>query len=307
MLVISEWIPDDSLDWLRSQEISFLYDPRLYQNAEALSEALGQARGLVVRNRTQVTASLLAAGPELRAVGRLGVGLDNLDLAACQQRGVTVIVPRGANAPSVVEYVVGALLWHYRAWAEWLADTKNGIWNRQRGGQEIYGKTVGIVGYGDIGHRVEEALRALGANILVFDPHLGPFDRAVMQHHVCRSDTLASLLEQSDVVTLHAPLNPSTFHLLDDEMLRHMHPHAVLINTARGDLIDEIALAAHLERRRFDRVILDVRAEEPPPLPDALAAYDDRVWLTPHIAGMSHPAQDRIAQGVFIEISRYLI
>lgn len=307
MMVITEWIPPASLSWLNANKIAYLYDPLLYQNVERLTQILPKATILLVRNRTVVNPGLLDRSLQLRAVGRLGVGLDNIDLAACQKRGIAVVVPKGANAPSVVEYVVAALLRHYRPWTSWFSTAPHGVWTRQAGGDEIYDKTIGIVGYGDIGHRVAEALIALGARILVYDPHLGPFDRAIMQRRVGQSDTLAALLERSNVVTLHAPLNSSTFHLLNDKMLYQMREDAVLVNTARGHLIDETALEAHLARGRFGRVILDVRAEEPPKDPDPLARYPDRVWLTPHVAGLSEPAQGRIVEGVFRQITPYLI
>ncbi len=306
MLVISEWVPDDSLNGLRTKDIAFLYDPDLYRNPVALGEALHLAQGLVVRNRTHVTETLLHRAPQLRAVGRLGVGLDNIDVPACREQGIALVVPRGANAPSVVEYVVRALLSHYRPWTPLCSDMQKGLWNRQPDGEEICGKVVGIVGYGDIGHRVGEALSALGTTIWAYDPHLGAFDRAVMHHHVHRANTLFELLRESDIVTLHAPLNASTFHMLNQETLAHCRQNAVLINTARGDLIDEIALVDHLDRNRFDRVILDVRAKEPPAVPDALTQYHDRVWLTPHIAGVTEPAQRRITEWVFQEIAQYL-
>ncbi len=307
MLVITEWIPPAGLRWLNDKQIPHLYDPLLHQDLEPLRHALQNATGLVVRNRTLVTKELLDKAPKLRAVGRLGVGLDNIDLAACHAKGVAVVVPKGANAPSVVEYVTAALLGHYRPWNPWFQASLYSGWDRQAGGGEIYDKTVGIVGYGDIGHRVAEALTALGAHIMVFDPHLGPFDRAIMQHRVCRSDTLEYLLEHSDVVTLHAPLNSSTFHMLNDPMLTRMQEDAVLVNTARGQLIDETALVAHVERGRLARVILDVRAKEPPEEPDSLARYTDRVWLTPHIAGLSEPAQARVVKGVLRELTNYLV
>lgn len=306
MLVITEWVSPASCQWLSEKQIPYVYNPLLYRDLESLSQVLQTATGLLVRNQTMVTNELLDKAPQLRVVGRLGVGLDNIDLLACHARGVAVVVPKGANAPSVVEYVVAAILGHYRPWAPWFLASPRGAWNRQAGGGEIYGKTIGIVGYGDIGHRVAEALTALGARIMVFDPHLGPFDRAIMQHRVCRADTLASLLERSNVITLHAPLNSSTFHMLNDSMLTYMGEDTVLVNTARGQLIDETALVAHLERHRFGRVILDVRAEEPPKEPDPLTRYPDRVWLTPHIAGLSEPAQARIVEGVFRQMVPYL-
>ncbi len=304
MFLISEWIAPQGLTWLVEHGIEFEYHPTLHENPDVLCDYLKTACALIVRNQTQVNARLLSRAPYLRAIGRLGVGLDNIDVNACRERNIQIITARGANAPAVVEFVVSALLWHYRPWTEWVEETRRGQWNRRHGGGELLGKTVGIVGLGDIGRRVAETLLTFGCHLWGYDPRVGPYDSLVSTHHMQKVQDLSVLLAQSDVVTLHAQLTPKTRHLINESALDVMRQNAVLLNTARGELIDERALARQLSQGKFSRVILDVREIEPPPQPDPLAEFGERVWLTPHLAGLSDPALERTSLMILEEISR---
>lgn len=305
MILVSEWMDDRGLDLLQQVPRPFVYEPEIWSDSVRLKDFLGEAEALVVRNNTRVTPDLLDAAPLLKVVGRLGVGLDNIDLDACQSRRVTVVYARGANAIPVVEYVVGALLYSMRPWIDWSHRTKQGAWQRRLGGHEVYSKALGVIGLGDIGSRVARVTRALGMHVLVYDPHLAPFHALVADGTVSPVGTLPDILQQSDVITLHAPLRPDTYHLLNADTLAHLKPGALIINTARGGLVDETALLTLLEEGQVGGAFLDVREVEPPPLPDPLATFPE-VRLTPHLAGLTDEALVRTTALVLEDVIRVL-
>ncbi len=305
MILVSEWMDDRGLGLLKEVPRAYTYEPEIWSDKSRLKDLLIDAEAWIVRNNTQVTPELLDAAPGLKVVGRLGVGLDNIDLDACQARRITVVYARGANAIPVVEYVIGALLHYMRPWVDWSHRTKQGTWQRRLGGHEVYGKTLGVVGLGDIGSRVARAARVLGMQVLVYDPHLAPFHALVADGTVSPAETLPALLGQSDAVTLHAPLRPDTYHLLDQHTLSGLKPGALLINTARGRLIDEAALLTLLEQGRMGGAYLDVRESEPPTLPDPLASFPE-VRLTPHLAGLTDEALVRTTTLVLEDVMRVL-
>ena len=215
-IVISEFMDQDAIrDILGGFDVH--YDPALCDKPADLSAALAQARALIVRNRTQVRADLLAAGPQLKCIGRLGVGLDNIDMDACKARGIAVYPATGANEVSVAEYVMGAIIILMRGAFYASADVVAGKWPRNDLiGREIAGKRLGLVGFGGNARATAARALALGMTVTAFDPHV-PADHAAWRQPagtVIRSD-FADLLSQSDVVSVHAPLTPQTRNLLD--------------------------------------------------------------------------------------------
>lgn len=303
-VVISELAWPQAVDRLRSVA-EVVYEEDLWRREGALRDHLADADALIVRNQTQVTAGLLAAGPRLRVVGRLGVGLDNIDLEAARARGVRVVFARNANAVAVAEYVFAAMLAVSRRLAEATASVRAGGWDRRLfTGTELHGKTLGIVGLGDIGSRLAHRAQAFGMRVLAADPLATDSSFAVAEFGVRRAD-LQTLLAESDFVSLHVPLTRETAHLLNGERLSLMKPGAWLINTARGGVIDEAALAAALRAGRPAGAVLDVREQEPPGANDPLAALPN-VILTPHVAGITHESQARTAEMVAADVLRVL-
>ncbi|MCY0878389.1 MAG: hydroxyacid dehydrogenase [Firmicutes bacterium] len=305
MILVTEWLDPEALALLNTLSWPNRYDPEAWQDPQRLAQHMAEAEGLVVRNATQVTAALLEAAPRLKVIGRLGVGLDNIDLEACQAHRVSVVYARGANAISVVEYVLGALLFSFRPWLTWVQETKDGFWNRSHSGRELHGKTLGVVGLGDIGSRVARAARFLGMVVEGYDPHLAPFHALIADNTVMPQASLEDLVARADAITLHAPLRPENAHLLNRDTFRALKPGAVLINTARGGLIDEAALLAALQESRLGPVFLDVREQEPPAIPDPLAAFPN-VYLTPHIAGLTVESHARTTRLVLEDVVRVL-
>ena len=302
-IVISEFMDEAAVDWLRAR-FDVLYDPGLVDDRPRL-EGLGAGlRGLIVRNRTQVDAALLAAWPGLRAVGRLGVGLDNIDTAACEARGVAVLPATGGNTVSVAEYVITAVLVLRRG--AWLgsAEVLAGGWPRQRMmGLELAGARLGLVGFGAIARAVAERALALGMEVAGHDPHLAAGDPAWAG--VSRCATLEALLEGSDALSLHVPLTEATRGLFDAGRIARMKPGAVLVNTARGGIVDEAALAAALVSGHLGGAALDVFAEEPLAAGSPLAEAPNLI-ATPHIAGVTRESNTRISWITVENVARAL-
>ncbi len=273
-----------------------LHDPRLAEAPARLAGALAEARALIVRDRVQVDATLLATAPRLAVIGRLGAGLHAIDLAACRARGVEVIPATGANADSVAEYVMLAIgqLLRGGAFAA-TAAVASGAWPRAElgRGREIRGKTLGIIGFGDIGRRVARLARAFGMHVVAHDPVL-PEGHAGWTETPTERLALAALLARSDAVTLHVPPVAATRGLLSAAAIAAMKPSAVLVNTAGGAVVEEAALAAALRTGRIAGAALDIFEAEPLPPGSPLAGCPNLI-LSPHVAGMTVESNSRVS------------
>jgi (S)-sulfolactate dehydrogenase len=293
-VVISEFMDGPAVDALAARfEVD--YRPLLVDHPAALESALPFADALIVRNRTQVRGRLLDAAASLKVIGRLGVGLDNIDVATCERRGIRVIPATGANAESVAEYVITAALGGLRGAFFSTRAVEAGTWPRQMlsQGREAAGKVLGIVGLGNIGQLTARKAAAIGMRVIAHDAFLAADAEAWRDvEHPPR--TLDELLAESDVVSLHVPLTPQTRGLLGRERLARMKRDAVLINTARGGLVDEAALAAMLREGRLGAAALDVFEREPLPAGSPLTGAP-RLLLTPHIAGITVEANERVS------------
>ncbi len=293
-IVISEFI-DDEAATLLNQAYAVTLDPGLVDDRPRLLARLADADALIVRNRTLVDAGLLAAAPRLKVVGRLGVGLDNIDLPACQARDIAVFPATGANAQAVAEYVIAATLILLRGGYGETKAVSAGLWPRTAlgKGREAAGKTLGIVGFGGIGQLTARLARGLGLSVVAYDPLQdagAPAYRALSVAPV----GLDELLAMSDVISLHLPLNADTRSLFDAARLERIKPGAILINTARGGIVDEAALARLLRDGRLAGAALDVFADEPLP-PGSPLADVPNLLLTPHIAGLTVESNSRVS------------
>jgi len=291
-IVITEFMDRAAVARLSARHET-LYDPGLGEDPARLVPSLGAARALIVRNRTQVRAALLETAPALTCVGRLGVGLDNIDTEACARRGIAVFPATGANDASVAEYVVTAALILLRG--AWLrsADVAAGDWPRAAMmGCEIGGKTLGLVGFGGIARETAMRARALGMRVVAHDPYLEISDPCWTGTE--RGD-LDQVLAQADVVSLHVPMTDTTRHLMDAARLAQMKRGAILINAARGGVVDEAALVAALREGRIAGAALDVYETEPLDAEAGAAFAGLNILLTPHIAGVTVEANTRVS------------
>ena len=286
-VVVTELIWPQGLEVL-SQLGEVVYDPQLWKDP-ALDRKLAAADALIVRNQTKVTPELISACPNLKVIGRLGVGLDNIDLAAARELSIPVVFAKNANAISVAEYVVAAILSFSRKLYLATEDVKKGNWNRQLfTGNEIYGRTLGLIGIGEIGTRLALRAKAFGMNIVGYDPFLAPYELVIKDAGV-KLLSLEEVLAGADFLSLHVPLSNATRNLIDARRLNLMKPTAYIINTARGGIIDEAALYEALKNNRLAGAALDVLAIEPPTGSPMLELGN--VLISPHIAGLTEEAQ----------------
>lgn len=301
MIAEDLWVP---LPYWLKEKYEVVYEPSLYADLDRLRDELRYASALVVRNQTKVDESLLSVSPNLKVIGRLGVGLDNIDLAGCRNRNVQVIVARGCNANAVAEYVIASMFVYARFLHRCDQSVRQGLWDRQMAtGTEISGKTLGLIGVGDIGQRVAIRARAMGMRVLAYDPLLYEANMLVQDFDVEQRE-LDYVLSESDFVSVHVPLTPETRHLLGREELKKMKPTSVLINTARGGVVDEGALEELLVEQPLRFAVLDVREVEPPSR-DRLSALPNTL-LTPHIAGITRESSVRVSNFILQGVDAFL-
>jgi (S)-sulfolactate dehydrogenase len=293
-IVITEFIDERALPALRAKH-ELVYDPKLVDDQQRLLKEAASADAIIVRNRTQVRGELLAALQRCRVVGRLGVGLDNIDVPACEARGVKVIPATGANALSVAEYVIASAMLLLRGAYQSTATVAAGQWPRNAlsNGREVAGKTLGLIGFGSIGQLTARLAQGLGMQVTAFDTMMSAGDPAFSSSGV-RGVTLDQLIAAADVISLHVPLVDSTRNLFDARRIASMKPGAVLINSARGGIVDEVALAAALKSGALGGAAIDVFDKEPLPAAEHFNECPN-LLLTPHIAGVSAESNERVS------------
>jgi (S)-sulfolactate dehydrogenase len=292
-IVITEFMDEEALAAIPTRH-GVLYDAKLVDRPADLMREAASAKALIVRNRTQVRGELLAAAKALKVVGRLGVGLDNIDMDACKARDIEVFPATGANDLSVAEWVICTAMMMLRGAYLSTADVVAGAWPRNRlMGRELSGKVMGVVGYGAIAREVVTRANALGMHCIAFDPYL-PDDHPAW--HMAKRHGLEPLLREADVVSLHVPLNEGTANMIDAVRLKRMKRDAILLNAARGGVVDEAALAAALKAGEIGGAALDVFAEEPVSAARGEVFRDcPNLLLTPHIAGVTQESNVRVS------------
>ena len=271
---------------------------------DLLDTALPGAHALLVRSDTTVTADHIARAPHLRVIGRAGSGVDNIDVEAATRRGVLVLNAPGANTISAAEHTIALLLALLHRIPRASASMAEGRWERKHlSGTELYGKCLGVIGFGRIGARVAEIARALGMTIVAHDPLLVPEQLAAAG---VQPLSLDDLLATADIVSLHLPLTGATRHLINRARLKAMKPGAILVNTARGGLVDHEALLEAVLSGELAGVALDVFETEPLPA-DSPLRRSERFLLTPHLAASTEEAQARAATEICGYVRDFLL
>jgi (S)-sulfolactate dehydrogenase len=304
-ILISEFMDEAAVATLRN-DFDVAHDATLVDRRAELLTKLADVDALIVRNRTQVNAEILAAAPKLKVVGRLGVGLDNIDLPACMARKVEVIPATGANALAVAEYVIATAMMLLRGVYSSTSAVTAGHWPRAplSNGREIGGKVMGIVGFGGIGRLTAQLAKGMGMRVIATDPMIDA-NATVWNDAGVTCRTLDQLLAESDVVSLHIPLLPETRNLLNAQRLAMMKTDAVLINSARGSIVDETALVAALRAKRLGGAALDVFDEEPMKAGSPLTDCPNLI-LTPHIGGVTAEANTRVGTMIAARVAAFL-
>jgi D-3-phosphoglycerate dehydrogenase len=299
-IVIADSLPASAADVLR--HAGWTVDAKSGRKPDELMRDLGAADALIVRSATPVTAALIESAPKLRVIARAGTGVDNVDVAAATARGILVMNAAGANSISVAELAVGLMLALARAIPAADASMKQGVWEKKRFmGTELRGKLLGVVGFGRIGREVAARARAFGMEVLAYDPFIA--SRAAEAAAVPLVE-LDDLLARADFVTLHVPALPETRHLIDAARLAKMKKGVRIVNTARGELIDEGALADAIESGHVGGAALDVFDPEPPT--DRRLASLPQVVVTPHIAASTVEGQELVGSETAIQVRDYL-
>jgi (S)-sulfolactate dehydrogenase len=293
-IVITEFMDERGVERLAARH-DVLYDPALVQDAPRLLREAAECDALIVRNLTQVRGDLLAALRHCKVVGRLGVGLDNIDVTGCEAKGMRVIPATGANALSVAEYVIATAMLLLRGAYGATEAVAAGKWPRSAlgNGREISGKTMGIVGFGGIGQLVARLAQGLGMKVIAFDAMLN-YDAPVFAQTGVKFARLDQVLTTADVVTLHVPLTDSTRGMVNAACIAAMKPGACLINTSRGHIVDVQAVASALKDGNLGGAALDVFDVEPMPAAEFFEGCPGLI-LTPHISGVSLESNERVS------------
>ncbi|WP_297064602.1 hydroxyacid dehydrogenase [Thermococcus sp.] len=300
-VLVAAPLHEKAVEVLKKAGFEVLYEE--YPDEDRLIELVKDVEAIIVRSKPKVTRKVIENAPKLKVIGRAGVGLDNIDLEAAKEMGIKVVNSPGASSRSVAELVFGLLFAVARKIA--FADRKmrEGVWaKKQCLGIELEGKTIGIIGFGRIGYEVAKIANAFGMKVLLYDPR--PNEERAREVNG-RFVPLEELLKESDVVTLHVPLIEATYHLINEERLKLMKPTAILINAARGAVVDNKALVKALKEGWIAGAGLDVYEEEPLPEDHPLTKLDN-VVLTPHVGASTEEAQMRAGVQVAEQIVEIL-
>ncbi|MCL8207059.1 MAG: hydroxyacid dehydrogenase [Actinomycetia bacterium] len=301
-VLVTERIVDAGMAVLRHPQVEVVGP---LASPEELPDAIRDVDGLLVRTM-RIPGDLIRSAPRLKVIAKHGVGTDNIDRQACEERGVKVTVTADANKETVAEFVLGLFIAVARHLVAADAAVRAGRFSdRDRlMGREWMGKTIGIVGYGRIGQALAPRLvGGLKARVLVYDPYWPA--GAVLPPEARRVDAVETLLEASDGVTVHVPLGPETYHLLNRERIARMRPQSYLVNAARGGVVDGAALYEALRSGHLAGAALDVFDPEPPRADDPLLSLPN-VVLAPHLAATTAEAMERMARAAATSILQVL-
>ncbi len=304
-ILITEAFSDPAIDRLEA-DYHVVREPEAFKDAARLKELVADARTIIVRNQTQLTADVLEAAPKLIGIGRMGVGLDNIDVKKATALGIVVVAPLDANSTSVAEMTLGMMLGLARKIAESDRKTRAGGWDRKGGtGVELAGKTLAICGFGRVGRKVARLAHAFGMRIIVSDPFVEAGSPALAETDAELCATLEEALAQADHVSAHSPLTPETKRMFNAQRFAAMKPGAFFLNTSRGGIVDESALLDALKSGHLGGAGLDVREQEPPGEPCGLESLDN-VILLPHVGGWTTEALSRTHSAVAADLSSLL-
>ena len=304
MILITEFMDEDAVNLLK-KKYDVYYDISLAEDSNSLVKLINKMKALIVRNKTLVTRELIENAPNLTCVGRLGVGLDNIDLNACEEQNITVYPALGANSHSVAEYVICTSMLLLRKAYFKKNEMIAGNWPRQESsGLEVYGKTLGLIGFGDIAQKTRDLALGLGIKTVAYDPYL---DKDSNLWKETKNLLLDNLLSISDIISLHIPLSKETKNLIDEKKLRLIKNSSVIINTSRGGIIDENTLAKLLKENKIGGAALDVFNKEPINKENAKKFEGlDNLILTPHIGGVTKESNERVSKMIAKKIDIHL-
>ncbi len=303
-IVITEFMDEAPVEELRAK-YDVHWDKTLCDKPDEIKQLIPEARALIVRNRTKVNDDILSAGPDLKVIGRLGVGLDNIDLDACERHGVTVCPATGSNNVSVAEYAICTMMMLLRGSFYCKDEVLAGKWPRNDYmGKEARGRTLGLLGFGMIGRSVARMVQGLEMNVIAHDPFV-PADAEGWK--LAQSVSFDDLVARSDILSVHTPLLPETRDLIDAAAMARMNKGAFLISTARGGIINEDDLIAALKSGQVSGAALDVFVDEPLTAETAAKFVGvPNLIMTPHISGVTEESSMAISTITVANVLREL-
>jgi D-3-phosphoglycerate dehydrogenase len=301
-IFVADDVSDSGLQPLR--DAGLVVEKRTGLSKDELVAALQDCEGLIVRSETKVTADILEVTPNLKVIGRAGVGVDNIDVPAATVNGVVVMNAPDGNTITTAEHTIALLISLARSIPQANASLKSGRWERKRFiGVELQGKTLGIIGLGRIGRVVASRARAMGMTIVAYDPFIAQDQARDLEIELAPLDQVYA---KADFLTVHTPLTAETRGIIGREVLSKMKPGARIINCARGGLVDEDALYEAIKNGAIAGAALDVFSQEPPSADHPLLALD-QVITTPHLGASTTEAQEGVAFTVAEQMRDYLL
>ena len=290
-ILIADKIDKSVIDQIKNSKFFFDYKPEI--TPEELLKTISNYEALVVRSRTKVTKEVIDLGHNLKIIGRVGSGLDNIDLVETQKRKIKVINSPESNSEAVTELTIGLILSLLRKLSLAYPSMKDGLWIKKNlKGEEIEGKKIGVIGYGHIGKRVTKILTAFGAKVEYYSRSK-------------KTNSLKYIFKHCDIITVHLPLNNNTKNLINNDLLSLMKPTSFFINTSRGGVVEEKSLFKIIQEKKIAGVALDVFWQEPLP-PVSPWRKLPNVILTPHIAASTGEALEKGTKTVIDEIIKIL-
>lgn len=300
-VLVSDSISDKGVEILRNAGLSV--DVKTKLSPSELISIIGEYEGLVVRSATKVTADVVNAATKLKVVGRAGAGLDNIDVPAATKKGIVVMNTPGGNTVTTAEHAIAMLLSLVRLIPQATASIKNGKWEKNKfTGQEFYNKTLGIVGMGRVGGHVAKLGQGLLMNVLAFDPYLSQENAQKMGVELVSLD---EVYRRSDFITIHTPLTPETRNLIGADAISKMKEGVLIVNCARGGIVDETALYEGLKSNKIGGAAFDVFVQEPVDAQNPLLSLENFV-CTPHLGASTTEAQENVALAIAEQMVDYL-
>ena len=302
-ILITEFIDQGALKIL-SKDFNVIYKKDIWENSDYLKKEINKFEGIIVRNKTNLNQSILEKAENLKYIGRLGVGLDNIDTEYCKKNNIFVQPATGMNADSVAEYVISSSLSLLKKTKLINAKTQNGQWPRTSiATNELKGKILGLIGFGDIAKKVLKLINAFEVTTISFDPFITSQE---MEEHNVKKVTFENILSLADIISIHVPLNNETKYLFDEKIFQKMNNKPIIINSSRGGIINEIDLLEAYKNNYISGFALDVYEHEPVNKIFLKNITNDmNCILSPHIAGVTEESNTRVSEFIMNKTNEF--
>ena len=293
-ILITEFMNEESVKTLK-KNFNVKYDKNLFQNEKKIKEEISNFEAIIVRNKTQLQKTVLDEALKLKFVGRLGVGLDNIDKEYCNKKNIHIQIASGINADSVAEYVIGSSLHLIKNITLFNYGTKKGMWPRSSfNSRELKEKIFGLIGFGAIGKKVCKIVQSFGAKVITYDPYI---DKKLENEFNLKFMPFDDVISNSEIISIHVPLNNETKNLINTNAFKKMSKKPILINTSRGSIVNEEDLINAYKNKVISGFALDVFENEP--IEEKFYSKIDDTFnciITPHISGVTEESNKKISE-----------